>query len=269
MNSVFKRFNTFITAFALLAAFSASAGCRKIPEGEQTSEIIWSYNGQNGPEHWGDLGDGYEIAKTGKEQSPVNIITAKTTSTDRALSGLEFFYVREPLGAENNGHTIELKPHTESNYIMLDGEKLWLAEVCFHAKSEHALNDTYYPLEMQLVHKNQDGQTAIISVFIETGGKNNDLGGFFDIIAASLSNKGDKAEIAASVDISRLIPSSGQFYRYNGSLTVPVTTEGVKWVVYGTPISASSEQINSFTKVYSSNSRPTQPINERTITEFE
>ncbi|WP_062270173.1 carbonic anhydrase family protein [Endozoicomonas arenosclerae] len=33
----------------------------------------WSYGGTEGPEYWGDLSNKYELCKTGKNQSPINL----------------------------------------------------------------------------------------------------------------------------------------------------------------------------------------------------
>ncbi|MGH9645146.1 MAG: carbonic anhydrase family protein, partial [Terriglobales bacterium] len=61
----------------------------------------WSYEGANGPEHWGDLDPEYSVCKTGREQSPIDIQDAKKAE----LPALRFEYKSGPLKIINNGYT--------------------------------------------------------------------------------------------------------------------------------------------------------------------
>ena len=63
-----------------------------------------------------------------------------------------------------------------------------------------------------------------------------------------------------------LLPPSFASFRYSGSLTTPPCSEDVSWFVLQTPIEASNEQIEHFRKIYYGNNRPTQPLNDRTVT---
>src|SRR6185437_6899914 len=48
----------------------------------------WSYSGQTGPSHWASLDPNYAECGWGKEQSPINITTAKSTS----MGALQFTF---------------------------------------------------------------------------------------------------------------------------------------------------------------------------------
>ena len=54
-------------------------------------------------------------------------------------------------------------------------------------------------------------------------------------------------------------------YRYEGSLTTPPCSEGVKWLVMTTPIEMSPEQVAQFRAILHGNNRPVQPLNGRTV----
>ncbi len=54
-------------------------------------------------------------------------------------------------------------------------------------------------------------------------------------------------------------------YHYDGSLTTPPCSEGVKWYVRKTQTQLSKVQIAAFTAVYDHNNRPVQALNERTV----
>jgi carbonic anhydrase len=61
----------------------------------------WSYEGANGPEHWGDLDPEYAACKAGREQSPIDIRNAEKTE----LPAIRFEYKSGPLKIINNGYT--------------------------------------------------------------------------------------------------------------------------------------------------------------------
>jgi len=62
-----------------------------------------------------------------------------------------------------------------------------------------------------------------------------------------------------------LLPKNTAYYRFNGSLTTPPCSEGVRWFVLKEPIEISKEQLKEFEKVMGKNNRPVQPINARII----
>ena len=57
----------------------------------------------------------------------------------------------------------------------------------------------------------------------------------------------------------------GNYYRYDGSLTTPPCSEGVKWIVLTTPIEMSEAQIAAFKAIIHDNNRPVQPLNGRKL----
>jgi len=63
-----------------------------------------------------------------------------------------------------------------------------------------------------------------------------------------------------------LLPANRDYYRYNGSLTTPPCTEGVRWVVMKQPMTISKEQLEAFkTTLGFDNNRPVQPVNARPV----
>jgi carbonic anhydrase len=67
------------------------------------------------------------------------------------------------------------------------------------------------------------------------------------------------------VDVDPLLPKQRTAYRYDGSLTTPPCSDGVRWFVMTTPITLSSGQIRAFRDIIHGNNRPTQPANDRSI----
>jgi len=72
-----------------------------------------------------------------------------------------------------------------------------------------------------------------------------------------------------TITLSELLPSSLNYYNYNGSLTTPPCSEVVNWYVVKTPVTASAEQIEEMSKILHGNYRPVMPLNGRTVLRFE
>lgn len=75
---------------------------------------------------------------------------------------------------------------------------------------------------------------------------------------------------------SLLIPAfSRRYFTYEGSLTYPPCTEGVKWIIQPEALTISSHQLSQFRKLIGfngfilSNIRPVQNINNRTVHFYE
>lgn len=50
-------------------------------------------------------------------------------------------------------------------------------------------------------------------------------------------------KLGKSINISKLIPKTDDYWTYLGSLTTPPCTESVIWIVYKTPIHVSEAQV--------------------------
>jgi carbonic anhydrase len=118
-------------------------------------------------------------------------------------------------------------------------------------------------MEMHLVHRSAEGKLAVAGVFIEEGRHN----AAFDPIWSNLpSTKGSESHFEdVIVDVTALTPAATTTYRYDGSLTTPPCSEGVKWIIATTPIELSREQIGAFRKIIHGNNRPVQPLHGRSV----
>ena len=145
--------------------------------------------------------------------------------------------------------------------MTVSGRAHQLVQYHFHAPSEHTVNGLQFPMEMHLVHTNAEGQLAVIGVLIIEGPHN----AAFDPIWANLPATKDVEHHLEhiKVDVDALLPSASTAYRYEGSLTMPPCSEGVKWFVMTTPIALSQVQIAAFTTLFHGNNRPVQPLNGR------
>ena len=238
------------------------SGCSssEIPEDPpaQTEQVTWGYGNENGPDVWGQLSPDFALCAEGSLQSPIDL--AKATSSE--LPEIVFNYGPSAVNIHHNGHTIEVAPSGE-NSIEIDGVRYALLQFHFHAPSEHSVDGRLFDMEMHLVHRNEEGTLAVIGVLIEQGADN---AAFSPLWANMPDTPGvTNSEENATNDAGDLLPGDRQTYRYDGSLTTPPCSEGVKWNVLTTPIELSESQITAFKAVVHDNNRPVQPLNEREL----
>ncbi|MEM8829960.1 MAG: carbonic anhydrase [Cyanobacteria bacterium P01_G01_bin.19] len=220
----------------------------------------WGYTGEGSPENWGDLSSTYTACKTGLQQSPIDLHSA----IDANLTVVDVDYKSIPLTILNNGHTIQVNA-TTGNKIKLDDEEFELLQFHFHHPSEHTVDGKPYPMEMHFVHANSKGELAVLGVFLQEGAENTPLKPVWE---AMPQRKGEPKEMpGVKIDISELLPTNREMYRYFGSLTTPPCSEIVKWIVYQEPIQVSSVQIDQFRKIFPLNARPVQLLDRRFILE--
>lgn len=115
-------------------------------------------------------------------------------------------------------------------------------------------------LDAQLVHADKDGNLAVVAVMIEAGKAN-------ELLTRAWAQMPQKAGEKTS-SVAALSPANRDYHRFNGSLTVPPCTAGVRWLVMNDMVPASNEQIEAFSQVMGhANNRPLQPINARVVLE--
>ena len=218
----------------------------------------WSYSGESGPDNWGKLDADYATCATGKSQSPIDL----ASFVEADLKPIDFAYKPGTTEIINNGHTVQINYATGSS-ITVDGRTFELKQFHFHAPSENTINGKHFPLEGHLVHADKDGNLAVVAVMIEMG-RNNAL---LSPLWMKMPNKeGDRNALPKPYDVSAMLPSDRDYYRFDGSLTTPPCTEGVLWLVLKQPVIASKPQIDQFTKVMGHpNNRPVQPVNARKV----
>lgn len=223
--------------------------------------IHWGYFGEGGPQHWGDLSADYATCKTGRNQSPVDL-RDKTALGVQGLPGLDIAYREVPLKIINNGHSIQIN-FPLGSYIKVGGHRFELLQYHFHTPSEHHKEGFAYPMEMHLVHKDGDGNLAVLGILFQEGEENPYLNGLLKRLPKVMG----KQEIHNDLKLNpaHFIPPNPEFYKYSGSLTTPPCSEGVYWMVFKHPIEASAEQIQQMNELMGENARPVQPKFARSI----
>jgi len=115
------------------------------------------------------------------------------------------------------------------------------------------------------VHVDKQGNLAVIAVLFYEGGV--EYPAVAQLLANdAISHAGDEViEESTVLNVRQLLPESFEYYAYDGSLTTPPATEGVRWLVLKSPLHLTRDQIAAIDHVYYSNNRPTQPLNARFV----
>ncbi|WP_448679005.1 carbonic anhydrase [Pseudomonas nicosulfuronedens] len=227
------------------------------------AENHWSYTGDHGPSHWGDLGS--SLCSSGNEQSPIDVEKSKVEPKRVAASELKLHYGKAPLTLINNGHTIQASV-SDGDRLSYKGTEYRLLQFHFHNPSEHQFNHQPYPMEMHLVNQDKDGHLLVLGLMVKQGHANKQLAALWKQLPAK---EGEQTQIAAKLapNLAKLVPTASHHLYYHGSLTTPPCTEGVQWVLFEQPIEMSKQQIEQFHQLFPDNHRPTQTASGREVDE--
>lgn len=229
-------------------------------QGDELPEF--GYEGEVGPQHWGDLDPAYRPCSEGRRQSPVELADAEPAE----LPEIRFAYEPAELEVKNNGHSVEAT-YPPGSTIEVEGVEYELKQFHYHAPSEHRVDGRAAESELHFVHESEAGELVVIGALVEEGEENS---AFAELSEALPAREGETARVPGQVNARDLLPADpgvAQRWSYDGSLTTPPCSEGVGWHVLKPPVELSGKQIARFTDVYEGNNRPLQPLGERTLLE--
>ncbi len=226
---------------------------------EPEPAVPWSYEGSGGPDYWSKLKPEYSVCASGRRQSPIDIRDGIAVDTEP----LQFFYRPSSFRVVDSGKNLLVI--TYGGGLSLLGKNYVLSQIQFHRPAEMTVAGKVFDMDVQLIHRAEDGRLAIVTVLLEKGAEN-------PVIQMVLNNLplekgGDVTPPAQNIDIERLLPESRRYYTFMGSLTTPPCSEEVLWLVLKQPQPISSEQLSIFERLYKPNARPVQPAFGRIIKE--
>eukprot|EP00756_Hemistasia_phaeocysticola_P027540 Hpha_TRINITY_DN16123_c1_g3::TRINITY_DN16123_c1_g3_i2::g.7442::m.7442 len=222
----------------------------------------------------------------GFEQSPVRIDTSRVieSGSSTLLSAISYTAGFGTMGTEltNTGTGVVLKG--AFGHLTVGSEHYDAVEIRFHFPAEHALDSGLYTGEMQIVHQRRGAcgdQPALscntgllmVSVFLKESLLPADAFTGSELLDAlewdNLPEAGASRTVTKPVDLRTSLadPLGGNFWRYDGSLTTPPCTEGVKWFIAQRPLTIKGEQYDAFKALYPdpANNRPLQPLQGRSV----
>jgi carbonic anhydrase len=226
----------------------------------QTGEVDWSYEGANGPQTWGQLKPDFNLCATGKRQSPINI--EESATLQGPAEPIMFSYAASGASVFNNGHTIQVDV-VGDNRITVRGSEFKLLQFHFHHPSEERVNFQGFAMVAHLVHRNAEGQLAVVAVLLEPGAANPVIDKVWTYMPL---DTGDRVRMPANaLELAQLLPKDQRYYQFMGSLTTPPCSEGVLWMVLKQPVTVSREQLRLFAQLFPNNARPVQAVNGRAV----
>jgi len=236
------------------SAGPAEAGAETPPPAE-AAEVHWTYDGEAGQGAWGDLSADFATCSSGQAQSPIDLPAHAPERTDEHP-----LISSTPTQAQSvdTGHTIQLVPQTASSRVEWGGLDYDIAQLHFHVPSEHTVDGEAMAAEFHFVHVTPRGDTLVLAVLAQEGPAANPVWQPFVDAAASPGAKD------LPFYLSAMVPQDPAFETYTGSLTTPPCTEGVRWVVYTTPVELSADQLAVLEEAsHGHNARGTQPEGDR------
>ena len=239
----------------------------------------WNHNPASsiGPLHWGTVAPSYATCgdsttgEVGMKQSPIDIVPRNAVAA--TFFAPLFNYKPTPLKIENTGHYVEV-PYDPTSHVYVGWQPTdvyQLMQFHFHAPSEHTINGVQYDAELHLVHTNDIGETAVIGVLLSSSAAGLPI---FDTIMAHAPTSPGEIELSEEVNVFDLLPSSKEFYRYEGSLTTPACSESVQWFLMQDPVPITPSALARLHSIismfpdyngYPNNNRPTDNPNGRTV----
>ncbi|XP_070164806.1 carbonic anhydrase 2-like isoform X2 [Polyergus mexicanus] len=248
---------------------------------QAVTTLEWGYWGKYGPKSWP------EMCTTGKKQSPIDIVTEDAIRIDLGALKFDRYDFAFSGTLTNNGHTIQVKLHGIP--IHLSGGTLSsvyiLEQIHFHWNAEHTVDGSRNPLELHLVHydnqyanfseaaQHEKGVVVVAVLFEFNSYDNPDLMPILET-TKMVSNWVGKnmAPIRTKLIPLLLLPKDHTtYYQYEGSLTTPGCQESVMWFVMTEKLPISEAQVNVFKRIQSYNGtlkynyRPIQELGDRKV----
>lgn len=261
----------YVTRFVVVVASVSQLMCQSLSAQERPTahhyfaktphehSARWSYTGKSGPEFWGELDPSYRLASSGKQQSPIDIKSAKAKASE--LPALKFDYRIERMAAINTGHTIQHNGEPGS-FLVVGDKKYSLEQFHVHTPSEHTLDGKQFDLEIHFVHKTKSGEVAVVGVFVRADEKADiDLPLSYDLP----TKPGERVELESARNPSDFLPPSREYFTYAGSFTTPPCTEQIRWYVMKQPIGVPPKALERFVAILKSNNRPVQNLYDRVV----
>ncbi len=210
-----------------------------------------------------------ENLATYERQSPINITTNNTTFEKNLPPMLFTLNSDTELKVINNGSPGVFKTAARANLVdpgagsvTVGGDTYRLAQFHFHTPAENLENGYKFPMEMHLVFADANNNLLVVGRWVEEGSFNKAL----DPIFSHLPQTTTDTLTVDHFNLNALIPDNLTSFRYDGSLTTPPFSEGVKWIDLAQPMDMSAAQINAFSSMFpGGDAREVQALNGRPV----
>lgn len=250
------------------AADARSRTRAKAPSSQRSTAVTaarstaWSYAGPNGPETWGRLQPDFGTCSSGQRQAPIDIDTRQTLQGP--AEPLQLTYGSGGGSVVHTGHAIEVDvsdPHT----LTVRGSTYRLQQLRFHHPAEVRIDGKTHAMAVHLVHRNDQGQTAVLVVLLEPGDTHPEIHKLWTHMPLEVKDRVPLPD--GLLNPKALLPADARYFQFMGSLSAPPCTEGVLWLVMKQAVTISPEQLRLYAQLFPMNARPVQALNGRVVRE--
>ncbi len=211
------------------------------------------------------------------QQSPINLSKSESVYVKYPKTVFKFDYSGAPFQGKfigedrhKNFELLSIPAGQAKPTIQFDGVKAELIKIHLHTGAEHGLDGVDLGGEIHLIHKIEEpthgSEFLVLGVFFVPAEKPIKTSFFSDWLSgiSTTAHKQDD-EPVVSLDPRNLMPKTGKWYRYEGSLTSKPYNEVVSWLVFVDPLGISSSDLTKLKRKAHQPERPIQPLSRRFV----
>lgn len=213
----------------------------------------------------------YTLCQTGAQQSPIQLTTANGFSKTHKPT---FNYPESTEGSLYNwgygpafSPTANMTDLSGNPSMTFDGETVYLKGWHIHAPGEHSVDKDRTKAELHLVHATAAGkERAVVGLMIDPVAYGTNASSiFFESfpLSAIPSFKDTTTRNPMKLNLKRAlteVKNLATFWTYEGSLTSPPCTEGLRWFVAGSKMTVGTAQMQTILKASTFSTRDEQEI---------
>ncbi|KAF9885855.1 hypothetical protein FE257_012327 [Aspergillus nanangensis] len=243
---------------ALFAA-AVSASCGRIPQkrtADGTGHVFhFSYSGDHGPLNWHHIVADSDTCAHGRHQSPIDLNPKSVTFSRRGDVRIDI-PTAESAKLENLGAGLEVV--LTNGTLTTPDNTYQLVQFHWHTPSEHRINQEHFPLEAHFVFQDAENHLAVVGFLAQLSESGHSTCLFDNVFKQidAVRHPGDYAYIGP-LDFSEIARHLDRNppVQYNGSLTTPPCSEGVRWYVSSQPLPLSVKSYNAVKRLLKFNAR--------------
>ncbi|CAG8956245.1 hypothetical protein HYFRA_00003625 [Hymenoscyphus fraxineus] len=205
--------------------------------------------------NWGKINADYTACQTGTNQSPIPLTLTQgisqvhipTFNYGTPVAGNVYNWEHGPsFTADTNATSL-----TQGASVTFDNQTVYFQGWHIHAPADHSVQGVRSKAELHLVHANAYNKTsAVVAILIDPGNVESAFASQFLKAPCPSFNSTDSVPVP-NMDLSLAIQEAGnftEFWTYDGSLTSPPCTEGVRFFVSRSVMTVSNQQMQDILK---------------------
>lgn len=219
---------------------------------------VWAQSKTNLSTRAPDLDPAYQSCPGNFMQSPIDI-----EGTDPVIAHELFLdYRLSDLTLRHGSHGLMI-PYKEGSFLKINTKQYLLETIHFKTPSEHLILSQRFPMEIQFHHVGPQGQKAVIAALVQSGAPHPAIEELWPYLPIEKGQSNVQENVVYNA--RDLLPYNLDYFRYQGSLTMPPCDDNVAWYILKTPLVLSDIQIDAAKTIQGLNARGVQDRDFRMI----